>query len=357
MAEKANPSNGRRSQSTTLKDIAAATGLSVSTVSRALARNPVIPETTREIVEKAARELKYRPNAQARALRSARTNIIGVIVPDIQNPYFSALAAAIQSEALSKDYSIVLAHSEEDPDRLNAALEMLGRQRVDGIIVVPHFQSTKKIADLIETGIPMVAADRSLPQPKIPSVTSDSWPGIHEALTEIKNLPDARLGYLAGPQDTSTGQQRLAHVMAAASDLAMPTPTVFYGGYQQEAGYTGTLELLESGVNCILAGDSMMTIGALQALHEKNLRIGEHVALIGFDDTDVFLLQNPPLSVIDQDVETMGRHSFDMLYTYIMSGDAPDSMVIPTTFKRRGSSSFSATAETKSTTKTKKSKG
>ena len=129
-----------RGNGATLKDIAELTGLSVSTVSRALSRNPVIPAPTREIVEKAAAELKYRPNAQARALRNARTNIIGVLVPDIQNPFFSTLAASIHKAAYENGFSMLLSHTDEKPDRLNRALEMLGRQRGDGIIVVPHIQ-------------------------------------------------------------------------------------------------------------------------------------------------------------------------------------------------------------------------
>ena len=326
-----------RGNGATLKDIAELTGLSVSTVSRALSRNPVIPAPTREIVEKAAAELKYRPNAQARALRNARTNIIGVLVPDIQNPFFSTLAASIHKAAYENGFSMLLSHTDEKPDRLNRALEMLGRQRVDGIIVVPHIQSARATLELHDSGMPIVAADRLIPHSIIPSVTADAVPGITDALMALSSLPNAKIGYLAGPQDTSTGQERLNLVKEISKEMGLEPPTIFFGGYQELAGLEGTIDLLEQGVNCILASDTMMTTGAVEALREKNLKIGKHVALVGYDDTQLFRLQNPPLSVIDQNVTLIGKKAFEMLYDYITLEKAPKSMKIPSIYRGRGS--------------------
>ena len=326
-----------RGNGATLKDIAELTGLSVSTVSRALSRNPVIPAPTREIVEKAAAELKYRPNAQARALRNARTNIIGVLVPDIQNPFFSTLAASIHKAAYENGFSMLLSHTDEKPDRLNRALEMLGRQRVDGIIVVPHIQSARATLELHDSGMPIVAADRLSPHSIIPSVTADAVPGITDALMALSALPNAKIGYLAGPQDTSTGQERLNLVKEISKEMGLEPPTIFFGGYQELAGFEGTIDLLEQGVNCILAGDTMMTMGAVEALQEKNLKIGKHVALVGYDDTQLFRLQNPPLSVIEQNVTLIGKKAFEMLYDYITLEKAPKSMKIPSIYRGRGS--------------------
>ena len=103
------------------------------------------------------------------------------------------------------------------------------------------------------------------------------------------------------------------------------------------AGFEGTIDLLEQGVNCILASDTMMTTGAVEALREKNLKIGKHVALVGYDDTQLFRLQNPPLSVIDQNVTLIGKKAFEMLYDYITLEKAPKSMKIPSIYRGRGS--------------------
>ena len=288
-----------RGNGATLKDIAELTGLSVSTVSRALSRNPVMP--------------------------------------DIQNPFFSTLAASIHKAAYENGFSMLLSHTDEKPDRLNRALEMLGRQRVDGIIVVPHIQSARATLELHDSGMPIVAADRLIPHSIIPSVTADAVPGITDALMALSSLPNAKIGYLAGPQDTSTGQERLNLVKEISKEMGLEPPTIFFGGYQELAGFEGTIDLLEQGVNCILASDTMMTTGAVEALREKNLKIGKHVALVGYDDTQLFRLQNPPLSVIDQNVTLIGKKAFEMLYDYITLEKAPKSMKIPSIYRGRGS--------------------
>lgn len=190
--EEKTPPWRRRRQSITLKDIAADTGLSISTVSRALARNPVIPESTRSIVEEAASRLNYRPNAQAKALRSQKSNTIGIVLPNIRNPYFNQLASAIQEAASLKGYCCMMANSAESPELINSALDILNSQQVDGIIVVPHIQSAQQITAITEQGTPIVAADRTVTHSAVPSVTSDPLPAMKEALRMLSLNPGRR---------------------------------------------------------------------------------------------------------------------------------------------------------------------
>ncbi|CAB0591189.1 substrate-binding domain-containing protein [Corynebacterium diphtheriae] len=338
-AEKS-PTWRRGRQSITLKDIAADTGLSISTVSRALARNPVIPESTRSIVEEAAARLNYRPNAQAKALRSQKSNTIGIVLPNIRNPYFNQLASAIQEAASLKGYCCMMANSAESPELINSALDILNSQQVDGIIVVPHIQSAQQIIAIAEQGTPIVAADRTVTHNAVPSVTSDPLPAMKEALRMLSLNPGASIGYIAGPQDTSTGRERLEAITSIKSELGIPSPDVYFGGYSSEAGFAGTHELLDRGVNCILTGDMMMTVGAIQAIYARGLRIGKDVALIGYDNTPAFLLQEQPITTIDQQVDDMGQRAFDMLYSHMNNGERVTSCVIPTTLALRASHSL-----------------
>lgn len=330
-----------KKRATTLKDIAQVTQLSVSTVSRALSNNASIPESTRQRVIEAAEQLNYRPNAQARALRKSRTDTIGVLVPNIENPYFASLAAAIQRRARRAGVSTILSNTEENPDLVNQALDIMDDQRLDGIIAVPHFQSGDKVAELHAREIPIVLADRKLNDTGVPSVTSDPVPGMTAAV-DLLTAADVSLGYLSGPQDTSTGRERLASFEKLCVDRGITGVSVYYGGYRQESGYEGVRVLLEQGANAIIAGDSMMTIGALLAVHELDLRIGEDLQLIGFDDSPIVRLQNPPLSIIDQNVTLMGETAFEMLQRIIAGEGEQKSVRIPTVFHINGSTARSA---------------
>lgn len=332
-----------KKRATTLKDIAHATSFSVSTVSRALSKNSSIPESTRQVVMEAAEKLNYRPNAQARALRKSRTDTIGVIIPNILNPYFSALASAIQTAAREVGVSTILTNSEEDPEILARSLEIMDDQRLDGIIVVPHMQSEAQVVELVSRGVPVVLADRALGHhPNIASVCSDPLPGMTAAV-DLFSGADLRVGYLSGPQDTSTGRERLSAFERLCAERGIKEPIIYYGGYQQEAGYEGVKVLLDHGANAIIAGDSMMTIGALLAIHELDLRLGDRLQLIGFDNNPAFRLQNPALTIIDQHVEDMGALAFASLQTIIKGGIPPEIQIrIPTTLRINGSTRRSA---------------
>ncbi|MBV7302407.1 LacI family DNA-binding transcriptional regulator [Corynebacterium sp. TAE3-ERU2] len=309
----------------TLKDIAAATGLSVSTVSRALAGSSAISTATNKRVREAATKLKYRPNSQARALKGSKTDTIGLITPGVGNPYFSVLASAIEEKAAQFGLSLIMANSNDNTEQLIRSLEIMENQRIDGLIVVPHIGSGERIAALQRSGTPVVAVDRQLALPDseesfknaIPFVDSDPTPGITAAVELLVRVTD-EIGYLAGPQDTSTGVLRKRAFLSACSKHNV-TPVLYQGGYAEKEGFDGARSLVERGVRAVIAGDSMMTLGALRFCHHSRLRLGHDIALVGFDDFPVFELQEVPMTIIDQDVCRMGRTAFKTLQNLIAS--------------------------------------
>lgn len=333
------------STAATLKDVAQAAGVAVSTASRALAGNPVVSQETRDRVQQCAEQLNYRPNAQARALRSSRSNIIGVTIPSLVNPYFAEMASVIQEEANRAGMSTIISSTSEDAERLIDSLHVLGDQRVDGIIVVPYNGTEESLAALDATGMPLVLVDRDLPGNEHLSVVSDSSSGLHAAVAHLLEKGNRRIGYLSGPMTTSTGVTRLAEFNAACASLHLEDQLVYQGGYHREDGYRGTEWLLSHDVDAIIAGDSMMTVGALEACHHNGVAIGRDLALIGFDDQPIMRLQACPITVIDQQVSSMARLAFSLLHGLITDNghggsSPPASLRTPTTLIIRASSDF-----------------
>lgn len=294
---------------TTLKDLAQQAGVSITTASRALADNPAVAVRTRQKIQELAIEMGYRPNAQARALQSSRSNTIGVIVPSLINHYFAEMVTAIQVAATKAGIGVIISNTNEDPQVLNSSLDFLANQGVDGIICVAHEDCATHLETLYKQGTPLVLIDRELPASQIPTVISDPEPGMRAAISLLK---PAEIGYLAGPQSTSTGRNRLAQFLEICRKQALQAQ-IYRGGFTQAEGFEGALELINKGITTLFAGDSMMTIGVIQACHQKQLVIGEDVSVIGFDTQPLFSLQQHPLTVIDQHVAEMAEKAFSLL--------------------------------------------
>lgn len=323
---------------TTLRDIARACNVSVSTVSRALANNPAIAKKTRQFIQETAKELDYRPNAQARALKSSRTDAIGVVVPSLVNPFFAAMAAAIEDEANQAGYATIITSSGESSPKIDEAIEALRARQVDGIIAVPHAES----ADMLEhvaRSTPLIFIDRYIEGSNIPAVISDSAPGIKAALEALVARGHRKVGYLAGPQTTSTGLERLQDFLRFSAELGMEQ-IVHHGGYLHEEGFHGTQKLLEQQPTAIIAGDSMMTFGALEACYRENVDIGKQLALIGFDDFVFMRIQPAPVAIIDQSVEHMGRTALRNLVQSFKAKSPPEGALVQTRFIPRESIEF-----------------
>lgn len=307
-----------RSLQATLKDVARLAKVSTSTASRALSNNPAISEATREKVKECAKQLNYQPNEQARALRQSRTNIIGLIVPSLINPYFAEMGTTIQGRAAQLGMTTLIANTNEKLDELRASMEMMISQRVDGLIVVP----SEGIDDLIErardTGVPIVMLDRAIATEGVTSITSDASVGITQAVEHLKEQRHLPIGYLAGPDTTSTGRERKEAFKQACKDAGLTVEHIYHcKDYLVEEGRAGTKELLSKGVKALIAGDSMMTIGVLEQCRDENLEIGKDVAVVGFDNYPLFELQPKPITIIDQNVADMSVQAMDILYSLI----------------------------------------
>jgi LacI family transcriptional regulator len=328
--------------SATIKDVAALAGVSKATASRVLSGHPATSSEARAKVSAAAEQLDFRPNAQARGLRSAKTNVVGLLVSDVRNPFFADLAHAVEQASLAAGYVILLGNANESEEQQNRFLDTLIGQRVDGVIVAPQSDGSGSITSLLERGIPTVFVDRTVQGISVPSVTTDSRQGINQAVRHLAEQGHRRIGYIAGPQSISTGRERLGAFVDAMLDAGLDQDAALtvFGDFQAASGAAATEQLLrlDKPPTAILAADSPMAVGAVRKIHELGLRIGEEIALVAFDDIDWFALLNPSLSVISHSVEDMGRAAVDLLVNVIDGGE-PESVILPSELIIRASSS------------------
>ncbi|WP_028280845.1 LacI family DNA-binding transcriptional regulator [Arthrobacter sp. H5] len=326
-------------RSLTIKDVAEKAGVSVGTASRVLSGHPATSQEARTAVSDAVKELGFRPNAQARSLRKTTTQTIGLVLPDVRNPFFADLAHAVEQRARDFEYLTLFGNANEDAEQQDRYFDIMLTQRVDGLIAAPR----GNLADLqavLDSGVPTVFVDRVIANTKVPSVTPDNATGIQEAVRHLTGQGHRRIGYIAGPQSTSTGRERLAAYKDALTETHADDDgaLIFLGDFQSASGAAGARHLLEQQdpPTALLAADSLMSIGAIAVCNERGLAIGADIAFVAYDDIEAFTLLNPALTVIAHDVNAMGRFAVDLL-TQVIAGETPESVILPSRLIIRGS--------------------
>ncbi|AUI50173.1 LacI family DNA-binding transcriptional regulator [Arthrobacter crystallopoietes] len=317
----------------TIRDVAARAGVSPATASRVLSGHPATSVLSRERVEQAVAELGFRPNAQARSLRSTRTSTIGLLISDVRNPFFADLAHAAEQQALELGLITLLANANESVEQQNRYLDVLLAQRVDGLILVPQGGDNANVEMLASSGLPAVFVDRVIDDIDLPSVTADNSSGMGEAVQHLATLGHRRIGYISGPRSASTGRERFAAFQAATLDcgLERDPELVVFGDFQAGSGAAGARQLLEltNAPTALIAADGLMTMGAVRVCQELGIRIGEDLSLVGYDDIDAFAIMRPALTLIAQDADEMGRTAVRLLHE-VIAGQRPEPVVLPT---------------------------
>lgn len=319
----------------TIKDVAAQAKVAISTASRALSGNGYVSPTTREAVEAAARDLDYTPNAHAQSLRSARYGTFALLIPDIRNPYFAELAHQVEIAARAQGRTVLLGSAAESPELMLEYMEVLRRQRVDGIITAPFDSAIDALTALHEARFPLVFLDRRVETLPVPSATSDTSGAIRDALAHLHHQGVRRLGLLAGPQETSTGRERLAQALEHARALGLE-PVVRHGSFVETSGHDNMLSLLEHGVDGVLAADSLMSVGAVRALHERGIRPGEDLPLVGFDAVQSLVLIHLEIPLIIQDIPGLAHAAVEQLSQELDRFGSAQDVHLPATLDLRG---------------------
>jgi DNA-binding LacI/PurR family transcriptional regulator len=290
-----------------LSDVAAAAGVSVATVSavsRGASGGSVrISDATRVKVLAAIDELGYRPNAAARSLRTQRTGLIAVVVPDITNPLFPQFIRAAQLRAERGGSHLMVWDSHNDAARERAALEALLDRRVDGVVLVSDFLSVDEVRPLLNAGIAVATTDRQLDLTEIDMVSEDLTGNAAVAVRHLVDLGHTRIGHLAGDRSSIVGESRVAgycNVLEAAG-LTLDESLIAGGAFTREAGRRGIHELmaLADTPTAVFAANDVIAVGAMRACHDLGLDVPGQLSIVGIDNTPEADAMIPGLTTLD----------------------------------------------------------
>src|SRR5690606_31811618 len=205
---------------------------------------------------------------------------IGLLIPDVRNPFFAELAHVVEREVRSSGLSVRLCNADEDPDLMRECTFVLRRQRVDGMIVAPSATARESLQTVQDAAIPLVFVDRAIPGMGVPAVVSDISAAITEAVRPLVAGGARRLGFIAGPRQTTTGRERLAEFTAAAEGPGVEVITQ-PGDFQEESGRQGMCALLAAEADAVLTADSRMTLGAVRACLDAGITPVRDLPFIG----------------------------------------------------------------------------
>jgi DNA-binding LacI/PurR family transcriptional regulator len=333
------------SAAVTLKDVARLAGVSTTTVSRTLSNPQRVNSETRERVQQAAEAIGYTGNEMARSLRQKDTRTIGLIISDILNPFHAQVAGGLERYASERGYSAILCHSDEDVNKERASLELLRRHRVVGIVLEPTEGCRVEVEAIVRSGIPVVEVDRVSGATGAASVLSDNIGGAAVAARYLLSLGHRRIATIAGDQQLTSGRERLEGFRAAlgSAGISVPDAWIVTGRYTDDDGYSAAQTLFSAAgttPTALFVANIEMTVGALQAIRELGLRIPEDVSVISFDDARWATLITPPLTVIAQEPDALGRTAARLILDAVIRPGQPLSPTVhrlPTHLIARGS--------------------
>ena len=321
------PASGK---SLTMKDIARLSQTSPSTVSRVLTGAAPVAEDKREAVLRAIESVNYRPSLLARSLKTKATQSLGLLINDILNPFYGALARGVEDRASEAGYAVMFCNTNEDPDREKGYLMMLQDKAVDGIILSPTGANRPAMQRLIECGTALVQIDRWIPEMDVTRVTLDNERGGSLAARHLLDAGHRRIGLLTYALRQSTVVQReegYRRAMAEAGAAAeCDVCALSFDLTDTDRRLSALLEKADR-PTAVIAANNSIALAALHFFRKRGLRIPDDLAVVVFDDLEVFALMCPALTAVSQPAYAMGRRAADFLLEQL----APRSARVPQT--------------------------
>lgn len=318
----------------TLEDVAQHAGVSVSTVSRTINRPNMVNDETRSRVNEAIEALEYRPNRVARRLRriDGKAHILGLIIPDIQNPFYSDIVRGAEDVAYSRDAAIILCNTDENEEREQFYVDVLRAESADGVILPPIIRGNNVALSPEDIGMPVVFFDRRLESASVDTVVIDNPRGARKAVEHLLGLGHTRIGLINGPASIATSRERLQGYRQALDrhDVPFDESLVRQGPPRRETGYDLAQSLLcaDDPPSALFAANNQLALGALEYVRDAGLRIPDDVAVVSFDDAPWAKLLDPPLTTVRQPSYEIGRRSVELLFDRIASPNRPPALVV-----------------------------
>lgn len=324
--------------SPTIPDVAALAGVSTATAARALGGYGSVSPEVRDRVATAAAKLGYRRNSLARSMITGSTHTIGLVVADIENPYFARAARGIGDAAHAAGYEVLLVNADEDPATERAAVRTLIEKRVDGLIIAPA--STQEVPHLIELkthGMPVVQLDRAIEGIDADAVVVDNEQAAQRAIAHLVGLGHRRIALLTSQGLILTNQARLAGYLRGLEAAGLPADDdlIRMAVYRRDSAIDETLAVLglPDPATAIFTTDNLMSLGAFEGAQRAGRRVPDDVSIVGFDDMEWTTIVRPPLTVVAQPVYELGVTATRQLLARIAGDESPAKLImLKTTF-------------------------
>lgn len=306
----------------TIKDIARISGYSINTVSRALNDKPDINSETRNRILRIADQHNYTPSHAAKSLKSTRTGIIGLVVANISNPFYTNIIRAVENFAFDENYAVLIADSSESVERQHYVLDMLCSKGVEGLLVTPVRTSGESIERLQQIQVPCVLLNRNAADTGFDFVANDNRTGAELAIRHlIENRQKRKIIYLCGPDYLHAAQERIAACRSTVNEYAEKGVTlrVFHSQVDIQDSHDTMKEILdqiEPPFGLFVYND-MMAIGVLLAIREKGFRIPEQISVVGYDDIPISTMLEVPLTTVRQPDYQTGTEAAQILFERI----------------------------------------
>lgn len=330
----------------TIPDVARRAGVAPATAARALGDYGAVSDATRRRVLAAADELGYRRNDLARAMITGRSTTIGLVIADIENPFFARAARGVSDAARRLGYEVVLTNTDEDTAAERSAVRVLLAKRVDGIIVAPTSHDVDHLVAARAGGCPVVLLDRRVPGFDVDSVIVDNHAASRDVVERLLAAGHRRIAMVtggapsgSGPEPSrpslSTGQDRVDGYLAALADAGTADPRTYLrtGAHSPDQARTLTAGLiaLPEPPTAVYASDSRVALGVLTAIRTAGLAVPQQMSVTAFDDADWTSVVTPPISVVAQPTHAMGRRAAEMLIERIEGTERPAELLMMAT--------------------------
>lgn len=305
----------------TIKDVAKKAGVSISTISLVINNKEGVSDELKAKALSAIKELDYHPNAMARALKSRRSKVLGLIIPDIVNPFFPLVVRGVEDAAKRYGYTLILGNTDGKMEEEARYLELFVEKCVDGMIFIPASNFKKNIRKFQNTNIPKVVIDRALEGLGLPTIMTDNITGSYLATKHLLANGRRRILFISGPQDLQASQDRYKGYIKALQEYGLDEELVEAGDFTFESGKRVAEKVIKNNLSfdAVFGANDMMALGATVVLTDCKIRIPQEVEVVGYDNIIFSSLSKPTLTTVEQPAYEMGFEAAKLILRQIHS--------------------------------------
>lgn len=300
----------------TIKDVAKIAGVSTATISKYI-NGKSVKEQNRVRIEEAIKTLDFKANSLARGLKTNKTMTIGVLIPSLENIFATSIVSHIERILLQSGYSTIICDYNQDSRLENDKFDFLMSKYVDGLIIMPLGITEDRIQNALEKEIPIVSIDRPIQNKECDVVLVDNMNASYNAVEQFITRGHKKIGIICGPENIYTARERLKGYMRVHEDYGMQVDNknIKFGDYEVQSGYDLMMEFLktEAMIDAVYVTNFEMTIGAVMAINEMNIKVPDELSFIGFDIQQLAKVIKPNLTIVVQPIKQIGECTADII--------------------------------------------